>query len=136
MVTDLVINFVINELAGFNPDIESPRSNGASHTAQTAGTAAHEKLRRVAKKLGSYHPFGKFVTLKPEVFLDTHGNYPKKIGRRGAIGIDIEVWLENKLVVLIDLKTGKSGFTLNRALDHSRRRGGNIPVIEIFIPFI
>ena len=136
MVTDLVINFVISKLTGFNPDLEDPRKGGVKHNAQTGGTAAHEKLRRISKELGSYHPFGKFVTLKAEVFLDANGNKPKEVGRRGAIGIDIEVWLENKLVVLIDLKTGKAGFTLDRAKDHSKRRGGNIPVIEVFIPFI
>ena len=45
-------------------------------------------------------------------------------------------------MVLIDLKTGtrtnpnsKNGFSLSRAKEHGRRHG-NIPVIEVYIPFI
>jgi len=39
----------------------------------------------------------------------------------------------------MDLKTGKSGFTLDRARDHGRRSGrgnGFVPVVEIFLPFL
>jgi RHS repeat-associated protein len=137
VVVELVVNFVIRELTGFDPDKEDPRKDKKKHNAQTGGTSAHKRLEYAIE---DYKPFGNFVTLKSEVFVDINGKKPMLGKGRGAtIGIDIEVWLEGKIVVLLDLKTGKRGFTNSRANDHADRRKkehGNIPVIEIFIPFL
>ena len=137
VVVELVTNFVFSLLTGYDPDVEDPRRSGKKHTAQTGGTAAHKKLELAIRK---YKPFGKYVTLIPEIYLDdgtsAKGGYIKKHrGYKNAIGIDIEVWMEGKLMVIMDLKTGKNGFTLSRARDHGNRRGG-VPVIEIFMPFL
>jgi hypothetical protein len=133
LVTDLVINEVINILVG----------ESFEGRATVRGSKAHKHLE---KKIASFRPLGQYVKLEVEVFLDDKGKRGARNGG-GLIGIDILVKVRigkrsYKPMVLIDLKTGtrknpnsRNGFSLSRAKEHGRRHG-NIPVIEVYIPFI
>jgi RHS repeat-associated protein len=124
VVVDLIENFVFAELKG-------ARFKGKD--AGVTGSRAHKLLE---KRIGKYKPFGKYVTLKAEVFYDKDKN-PTKRNKAGSLGVDIQVIYKGKVVVVLDLKTSKRyrGFTKSTAIEIGRRNG-NVPVIEIFIPFL
>ncbi len=88
VVVDLIENFVFAELAG-------ARFKGKN--AGVAGSRAHKLLE---KRIEKYKPFGKYVTLKAEVFYDKDKN-PTKRNKAGSLGIDIQVIYKGEVVVVL-----------------------------------
>jgi len=133
LVTNLVIDEVVNILV----------DRTFKGNEQVRGSRAHKYLEY---KIAKYRPLGQYVKLEPEVYMDDKCNRSKR-NCDNSIGIDILVKIRTgknsyKPMVLIDLKTGsrkkpngKNGFPLSRAKDHGNRHG-NVPVIEVYIPFL
>ena len=115
-VLDLALQGVFDTIIN-NPNGFDSKSN--------FGTAAHHDLEL---KIASFKPLPGFE-IAAEVYYDKN-NKPTTRRAKGSLGIDVQIIHRGKVVLSLDLKTGK-GWSKNGILVRKKRFGSDI--IQIFV---